>query len=139
MAEIIMETVSYQDCTLGRLWCQDFQCFTLELPWRNNQDDVSCIPAGEYEYFYRISGRNGKVLELVNVESREHIQFHAGNYHFQILGCILPGRSIKFLDADTVPDVTSSGPSMEQLLLRAGKEGKLTIKRAFLDGEHSQD
>lgn len=34
----------YQDdCTIGRLACGDFQCWTLELPFLDNKQNVSCI------------------------------------------------------------------------------------------------
>jgi len=57
------------DCTIGRLHLNGFQCFTLELPDLDNQQDISCIPDGEYKYFYRASQINRRVLELEDVPS----------------------------------------------------------------------
>lgn len=129
MKKIKLETISYKDATFGRLWCEAFKCFTLELPWLNNEVDISCIPAGIYEYFLRESPKNGWVLELKSVEGRTFIQIHAGNYTRQIEGCILVGDSIKYLDSDDIPDVTNSKNTLVQLLEVAGTEGIIEVIR----------
>lgn len=115
------------DCTIGRLKIDDFQCFTLELPDKNNLPDVSCIPRGRYEYYKRKSPKNGDVLELRNVLDRTYIQVHAGNYTRQIQGCILVGESIKFLDNDDIPDVTNSKNTLKKLLSRVDDLGVIEI------------
>ena len=117
----------HPDCTIGRLSATDFQCWTLELPWKNNEQDISCIEPGVYEYYFRISPSNGPVLELRNVKNRTYIQFHSGNYTYQILGCILTGDSIKWLNKDDIPDVTNSVKTLKKLLKVAGKSGKIRI------------
>lgn len=104
------------DCTLGRLYCGDYQCFTLELPDLGNRSRVSCIPAGRYKAFKRHSPSNGPVIELRDVPGRTHIQIHAGNYTRQIQGCILPGNSITHIDADGVPDVGDSRAALNRIL-----------------------
>lgn len=40
--------------TMGLLMAPSFSCYTLELPWRDNQRNISCIPESEYS-FWRIS------------------------------------------------------------------------------------
>ena len=125
-------THSYFDCTLGRLFYEDFQCFTLELPWLDNQKNISCIPEGTYEYFKRISPSRGReIIQLKDVPGgRTYIQLHPGNYTKQILGCILPGDSIKFLDGDSIPDVTNSGNTFEKLINLVPDEGTIQIHRS---------
>lgn len=118
----------WDDCTIGRLWINNFQCFTLELPNLDNQQDISCIPAGDYEYYFRNSPHNGDVLELRNVEDRSYIQIHAGNYTRQILGCILVGDGVKWLDGDSIPDVTNSKNTLKRLLKEAGTSGTIKIR-----------
>lgn len=73
-------------------------CLTMEEPWRNNQTDVSCIPAGSYPTFIRrsyINGGDGKrkydVPQLKNVRGREAVQIHIGNTLADTEGCILLG------------------------------------------------
>lgn len=118
------------DCTIGRLSLSDsnFQCFTLELPDLDNQEDISCIPTGTYEYYFRNSPHNGDVLELRNVEDRSYIQIHSGNYANQILGCILVGDGIKWLNRDSIPDVTNSKNTLKKLLQNVGTNGTLKIR-----------
>lgn len=73
-------------------------CVTFELPYRDNKQDISCIDAGTYRGKKRISKHNntsigGIVYELQDVEGRENIQFHIGNFLSNTLGCILVGTS----------------------------------------------
>ena len=118
---------NHDDCTIGRLTLDNFQCFTLELPDLDNQQDISCIPAGTYDYYLREESSNGTVLELRDVPDRTYIQVHAGNYTHQILGCILVGDSVKWLDSDKIPDVTNSGNTLKKLLTKAGKSGQIRL------------
>jgi len=112
-----IETWQREDCTIGILTYKDFQCFTLELPWLDNQEFISCIPRAEGyrgEKFH--SDKNGDVISIINVLDRTHIQVHSGNYTRNVEGCILVGNSVKFLDADSIPDVTSSVKTLKALL-----------------------
>lgn len=115
------------DCTIGRLHLGKFQCFTLELPWLNNRQDISCIPEGAYPYKTYESPRHGTVLLILDVEGRTMIEIHSGNYTKQILGCILAGDSVKWLDADYIPDVTNSVNTLKKILALAGQTGTIRI------------
>ena len=115
------------DCTIGRLRLNDFQCFTLELPWKSNEQDISCIPEGTYDYYARLSPSNGNVLELRDVPSRTYIQIHSGNYTSQIQGCILVGDAVKWLNKDSIPDVTNSRATLSDLLSLAGQSGTIRV------------
>jgi len=117
MNKIKIQRTYYEDCTVGRLWCGDFQCFTLELPLLNNASNVSCIyPAGGYVGRKHFSVKNGDVIAIDNVCDRTNIQVHSGNYTSQIQGCILVGDSVKFLNEDKIPDVTNSKATLKKLL-----------------------
>lgn len=115
------------DCTLGILDVLGFRCFTLELPYLDNKQNVSAIEGGVYEYIYRLSPSNGDVLQLQGVPGRSYIQIHSGNYTSQIKGCILVGDSIKFLNNDNIPDVTNSKATLAEVLKRAGNSGTIEI------------
>jgi hypothetical protein len=66
-------------------------CKTIELPWRNNQPSISCIPEGSYNLRERFSTRFGRHLEILNVPNRSHILFHpANNALRELRGCIAP-------------------------------------------------
>lgn len=66
-------------------------CKTIELPWRNNQPSVSCIPEGKYVLQLRDSERFGRHLEIIDVPKRSLILFHPANDALRELrGCIAP-------------------------------------------------
>ncbi len=112
---IIIDRFYRKKCTVGFATAGenlDFHFFTLELPNRDNQRNVSCIPPGEYWVFKR---KDKNVFQLEGVPNRTYIQIHEGNYTCQILGCILPGDSLKYLDSDDICDVTNSGATMNKL------------------------
>tara|TARA_R110002153_G_scaffold270639_1_gene437180 strand:- start:1084 stop:1488 length:405 start_codon:yes stop_codon:yes gene_type:complete len=134
MADIEVDTLSYPDCTMGRLYCNEFSCFTIELPWFNNKQNVSCYPSGTYNYKKRFSpSKQCEVIELTGVMDREYIQIHAGNYTSQIRGCVLVGDSIKFLDSDTIPDVSNSKEQLKKLLKAAPDTGTIKVTRNMVD------
>ncbi len=131
MSKITVKTIKQTDCTVGMLSVEgsDFRCFTLELPDKGNASNVSCIPAGTYEYFKRTSGVNGEVIELKNVVGRSFIQCHKGNYTSDILGCILLGKTIADINGDGIPDVTSSGTTVKEFLTHIEDTGTICIER----------
>lgn len=66
-------------------------CYTIELPWKANQRNVSCIPEGKYDLKLRYSIRFKWHLHLINVSNRELILFHPANHALKELkGCIAP-------------------------------------------------
>lgn len=78
-----------------------FSCFSLELPWKDNQVGASCIPAGEYECErYFSSTFRQHLYRVCVVPGRSGIAIHSGNvagdkshgYKTHSLGCILAGR-----------------------------------------------
>lgn len=65
---------------------------TLELPWKENAKNVSCVPAGTYRCAITSSTRfKHFVLRLFDVPGREGILIHSGNTTRDTEGCILPG------------------------------------------------
>ena len=64
---------------------------TIELPWKNNQPRVSCIPEGRYRLRRRHSPRFREHFEVMDVKDRKYILFHAGNdAGKELRGCIAP-------------------------------------------------
>jgi len=91
---------------------------TLELPWLDNQKNISCIPKGEYtvaKYQSPTHGR-GIVFQFDHVEGRSNVQIHKGNYYDDILGCVLVGAGFTDINQDGYLDVHSSGNTMNKLL-----------------------
>lgn len=82
--------------TFGELYIVDERiCYTLEPPWKDNQENVSCIPIGSYivapHWSPKHSPKYGMVLKIHGVPEREEILVHPGNWLKNTLGCILPG------------------------------------------------
>lgn len=95
-----------------------FQCVTDELPWLNNQQQVSCIPAGVYKCRKVKNSPAFKYehIAVLNVTGRAGIKIHIANYVHQLRGCIAPGVKHADIDGDGVIDVTSSGDTLRKLL-----------------------
>lgn len=118
--------------TLGVLTIYDengvyFSCCTLELPWLDNKQQVSCIPTGKYTVVRRRSQKYGVHLHITNVEGRKWILFHHGNYHYQIRGCVLVGDSYTDINKDGYKDVTSSRNTMRRIMKVAPKGFELEV------------
>jgi hypothetical protein len=80
----------------GRLLMGDSSVFTLELPWLDNQTNLSCIPEGVYKTVLAWSNRYQKIMpRLLNVPDRDGILVHAGNTIHDTHGCILVGMGRK--------------------------------------------
>ncbi|MBW2962319.1 DUF5675 family protein [Mesonia aestuariivivens] len=103
----------------------EFDC--LELPWKNNQQNISCIPEGIYQVKKRTSPKFGEHFHVLNVPGRSYILIHKGNYYTDIRGCILPGLNLSDVNRDGVIDVTNSTQAMAQLLKMMGSEFQLKI------------
>lgn len=65
---------------------------TLERPWLDNAEDVSCIPAGSYECNRFHSESHPDTFQVLNVPARTGILFHTGNLMQHSAGCILIGE-----------------------------------------------
>lgn len=116
----------YKDCTTSRISTETgFNCFGLELPWLNNKPNYSCIPEGLYNYSKGVSSQNKPVINILNVENRTEIQVHVGNFVKQILGCLLVGKSLVYLDEDGTIDVSSSGTTLNKLLASIPDKGTI--------------
>lgn len=106
--------------TLGRLVLFEgskiiLQLYTLELPDLGNQQNISCIPEGEYEVHRIYSPRFGKCFHIQDVPGRSEILIHKGNYNKDTHGCILVGMGHADINEDGVMDVIESTHAMERL------------------------
>jgi hypothetical protein len=93
---LIIRKTFTDESTIGKLFLNgEKMCDTLELPYRDNQRRISCIPAGEYKArlrYPRESGSRDYLHILVkDVPNRDYILFHRGNNASHSRGCILVG------------------------------------------------
>jgi hypothetical protein len=111
------------------------QLHTLELPWRGNINDFSCIPCGRYLCKIVQSPRFGRVYGVTGVPGRADILFHSGNHagdkkkglKSEVKGCILLGLARGILAGQAA--VTESRPAIV-LFMKAlnGDDFYLTIR-----------
>lgn len=108
--------------TLGLMFIEGiYACDTLELPWKDNSRDVSCIPEGIYNIF-KVPSSDGFRVAVEPVKDRTAIQIHAANHVRELRGCIAVG--VKSLNM-----VMQSRDKLGKLLQLLGSEkGVLDIK-----------
>ena len=92
---------------------------TLELPYLENQNDVSCIPEGIYRAYKLHSLKFGDCIHLIDVPNREGILIHRGNFaageKVDTKGCILVGMGFSDINGDGNIDVYESTKAMNLL------------------------
>ena len=95
-----MELVLYRTYHAGGTNGEVYQwgervCFTIELPWRQNERKRSCIPEGRYRLRRRFSPRFGEHLAVQGVKGRTAILVHPANdAATELEGCIAPVSSL---------------------------------------------
>lgn len=132
----------YPEQTEGELqvWNEEgelvFECKTLELAWKENEKQVSCIPEGIYNVVPRTSPKYKEHLHVTEVPNRSLILFHHANFagsknprtgHSDLRGCIAVGKDFVDINGDGIKDVTSSKATMKKLMAVAGNGFELEI------------
>lgn len=100
---MLIRRYSYTDTeTLGILFINDvYICDTLELPWKDNQRNISCVPEGLYDINYNKSPKHGDSVHVKEVPGRAGILIHAGNTTKDTEGCILVGTKNRNMLVDS--------------------------------------
>jgi hypothetical protein len=127
--------------TIGVIIFEDgFGLHTLELPWENNQPNISCIPCGLYMVDARTSPRFGMSYHVCDVRNRTHIIFHKGNWagkagtglHSNVKGCILVGHDRGIIEDQQA--VLSSAKAVDDMYTRLkGEPFQLLILSRIAD------
>jgi len=135
---ILMHKSTSDSGTFGQLYFgSEFVCFTGELPWRENQSNISCIPERIYTVKPHVSPRFGKCLSVGQTGSRTHVLIHAGNWcgdkskglKSDVKGCILTGSNIGNISSQKA--VTGSKVALNKLLSLVTEPTKLFIPEVF--------
>ena len=118
--------------TLGRLQLFNeldviFEGVTLELPFKANIKNISCIPTGVYRVMPRTSEKHAQHYILLDTIGRELILIHTANYYTQLRGCIAIGSNFYDINDDGEFDITHSRRSLKALLAAAPNGFELTI------------
>jgi hypothetical protein len=131
LPQYLLDRVYLGDRTLGSIYDSRAGLIakSLELPWRNNQRSVSCIPEGEYlvtkekpipqdDPSTDVDESGGRIyrpyahFRLHNVPSRSGILIHRGVVPAHSQGCILVGSRFKDYDSET-PSLGESGVKLQ--------------------------
>ena len=114
----------FPEGTNGKIECEGkFICNTIELPWKNNETKVSCIPEGKYFIKKRYSNKFKWHLEVLDVKNRSLILFHPANNAIQELkGCIAPVTKL-------------SGPGLGLMSRKAFAKLKELVYKALSNNE----
>jgi len=95
---IVLERQDFHhNATKGQLLVNHKSFHTLELPWKDNKTNISCIPSGTYT-FQKIQRTSNKqpALYLRDVTNRSEILIHQGNKPTHTQGCILIDNYAEF-------------------------------------------
>ena len=66
-------------------------CYSIELPWKNNEANISCIPVGRYTLEKIYTEKFGWHLHILDVKGRGLVMIHPANDALKELrGCIAP-------------------------------------------------
>ena len=131
----IIRKVMDKDHTLGDLFVFKngefhFSCVTLELPWKENQRNISCIPPGGYSAHKHRSPKFGACIKIKDVKDRDHILIHPANYTSELRGCVAVGRKHVDLNNDSINDVYESRNTFNKLMLSLPSTFELRITNA---------
>lgn len=121
--------------TLGKLYDAQGEefCKTLELPWKNNQTGISCIPEGKYRYIKYFSPHLKRDVLLLNKDDtkpREDVEIHNGSTVRDIKGCCLVGDGFTTftVEGKQYAGLTNSKLTLNKLVNLAGDAGTITFR-----------
>jgi len=115
--------------TFGKIYYPGHVRFTGELPDRNNQSNISCIPYGSYLVKWTLSPRLKRyTYEIQGVPNRGGIRIHSSNlmgdstkgYIAQLLGCVSIGERLGYINKQKA--LLLSKPAVSNLELIMAKQ-----------------
>lgn len=121
--------------TFGRITAKGVSFFTGELPWRDNRNDVSCIPPGLYACRWTYSPRFKRNVYLIDgVPGRFGVRIHSANlmganppHRCQLNGCLALGERMGWIDGQKA--VLLSKPAVRRFeSLMGGENFDLEVK-----------
>lgn len=103
---ILFRGISTPQGTPGKLFLNNLICYTMELPWKDNLPQISCIPEGSYLCEWKKSPKFGYCYHIKGVPNRGNILVHPGTFAGSEIdgwrthshGCLLPCTRIGKMD-----------------------------------------
>lgn len=114
-----------------------FSLYSIELPWRNNQQDISCIPPGIYDLEWTEGKYPG--FRLIGVPGRSNIEIHKGNWAGDVSlglksdseGCIHLGMDRGVLSNQKAVKASTDAVEAFNNLLKGKKKLRIIIRKAW--------
>ena len=97
----------------------------IEPPWKQNQENVSCIPEGTYNIAWRTFPSHGRRLWVRDTSPRTDVMLHAGNFQKDTLGCLLP--NLRFGIANNQPRGYESQKALSLIEATVGPEEEIEL------------
>ena len=133
MKTLRLERVYLKPETLGSIYNAegDIICKTMELPWKNNERNVSCIPEGTYLVIKQPpkDSRPYAYFRLPEVPGRSGILIHRITYVKDLRGCIGVGSRFHDFNKDGIPDMAESGVKLQWMIDNLPEKFYLEITR----------
>ena len=101
-------------------------CVTLELPYRDNEKFISCIPTGKYTCKKITTEKHGTTFIVTGVPNRTAILFHKGNTVDDVNGCIILAQYWGKLEGDRA--VLNSGNTFDAFMRKMRLVGEFDLK-----------
>ena len=127
--------------TFGVLEVLGHTFLTGELPWRDNAQEISSIPAGAYVCQWTPSNRfKRETYQVMDVPGRTGVRFHPANlmgdsslgYKAELNGCVALGSAMGVVDGQEA--ITGSRAAIKQFEeLLAGQSFRLEISDEYLE------
>lgn len=146
MSAITLERAYTDTATIGKMYMPSGTVFdTIELPWNDNKQSISCIPEGVYKLNKRTSGvvsrsSKGKYnagYEVANVAGRTYIMIHIGNTTSDFEGCIGIGEGLGVVNNEWA--IMRSSASFDKFMreMDTTENWQLTIKVRSIKTGHT--
>ena len=134
----------FEECTLGQLLVGGKTLYVLELPWKDNQRSISCVPPGRYDVSMDTTttsipkSMGGRTWYLTGDTVSRHrgskdryaVAIHIGNTAKDIRGCLAPGLGWASMGGQMA--VTQSRAAMLHLKRHLPQHFTLAIKNYSL-------
>jgi len=144
MKRYLLERVYLPTETLGSWYDPDpaemvLICKTMELPWKDNQNNISCIPEGVYllkkmppgfgrDYgYFRFVKVPGRGVNMAFNPPMSTILVHRITYVKDLKGCVGVGSRFADFNKDGVPDMEESGKKLQWMWENLPDEFELEI------------
>jgi hypothetical protein len=116
-----------QQGTFGVLSYAGSMKTSVELPWRNNEKNISCIPTGIWMFERYFSPKhNCEVFVCNDVPGRKEIEIHVDNVPATLEGCIGIGNWFGII-GDVCKGVVESKKAFDDFMLWAKPFNRLEI------------